>query len=101
MLNTLTAKTAAVVTTGLAIAIVTALPASAEGGQPTRWCGAQNMIVASPDYTEAFGGGTTVSDGMDVAMGGNAAQGNAGMFIAVGNSFAHAASPICKLTETL
>lgn len=96
MLITWAAKTAAVVTTGLVIATATAIPASAEGGQPTRWCGAQNMIVASPDYTEAFGGGTTVSDGMDIAMVGNAAQGNAGMFIAVGNSFAHAASPSCS-----
>ena len=96
MFNTLAAKTAAVVTTGLAIAIATAIPAaSAEGGQPTRWCGAQNMIVASPYWTDVFGGGITVSDGMDVAMAGNAAQGNAGMFIAVGNSFAHAASPTC------
>jgi len=95
MLYTLAAKTAAVVTTGLAIAIATAVPASAEGGPPTRWCGAQNMIVASPFYTELFGGGTTVSDGMDVAMAGNAPRGNAGMFLAVGNSFAHAASPSC------
>lgn len=96
MLNTLAAKTAAVVTTGLAIAIATAIPASAEGGQPTRWCGAQNMIVASPVYTAAFGGGTTVSDGMDVAMTRDNPQGNAGMFTAVGNSFAHAASPTCR-----
>jgi len=95
MLNTLAAKTAAVVTTGLAIAIATAVPASAEGGQPTKWCGAQNMIVASPYSTDYFGGGTTVSDGMDVAMARDAAQGNAGMFIAVFNSFAHAASPTC------
>jgi len=96
MLNTLAAKTAAVITTGLAIAIATAIPASAEGVQPTRWCGAQNMIVASPVYTEAFGGGTTVSDGMDVAMDRAAAQGNAGMFKAVGNSVTHAASPTCR-----
>ena len=26
------------------------------------------MIVASPYWTDYFGGGTTVSDGMDVAM---------------------------------
>jgi hypothetical protein len=96
MLNTLAAKTAAVVTTGLAIASATAIPASAEGGQPTSWCGAQNMIVASPYWTGVFGGGTTVSGGMDVAMARAAAQGNAGMFNAVGNSFAHAASPTCR-----
>lgn len=96
MLITWAAKTAAVVTTGLVIATATALPAaSAEGSQPTRWCAALNMIVASPYYTDLFGGGTTVSDGMDVAMARDAAQGNAGMFIAVFNSFAHAASPTC------
>jgi hypothetical protein len=33
---------------------------------------------------------------MDVAMARAAAQGNAGMFNAVGNSFAHAASPTCR-----
>lgn len=95
MLNVLATRAAAVVTTGLVLAIATALPASAEGDHPTRWCGAQNMIVASPEYTAIFGGGITVSDGMDVAMGGNNAQGNAGMFTAVGNSFAHASSPTC------
>jgi hypothetical protein len=96
MLNTWAAKTATIVTTGLAIAIATAGPAaSANADQPTRWCGAQNMIVASPYFTDMFGGGTTVSDGMDVAMTRNAAEGNAGMFIAVGNSFAHAGGPTC------
>lgn len=94
-MNTLAAKTAAVITTAIAIAIATAIHASAADGQPTRWCGAQNMIVASPFWTEVFSGGLAVSDGMDVAMGGNAAQGNAGMFIAVGNSFAYASSPTC------
>ncbi len=92
-----TAKTAAAVTTGLVIVALSALPApAAEGSRPTRWCGAANMIVASPSYTEFFGGGTTVSSGMDVAMGLAAAQGNAGMIHAVGLTLSHASSPTCS-----
>jgi hypothetical protein len=99
MRNRRAAEFAAVITAGVAIATVSALPASAsQGTPPTRWCAALNMIVASPDFTEYFapGTGVYVSDGMDIAMGNiTGTPGYQNMFDAVAVSTSHAQSPNC------
>jgi hypothetical protein len=100
MRNRRAAEIAAVITTGVAIATVSALPASAsQGTPPTRWCAAVNMIVASPTFTEYFapGTGVYVSDGMDIAMNrlGQDNPGYQNMFDAVAVSTSHAQSPNC------
>lgn len=67
----------------------TALPAGA-ATHPAPLCGALNMIEASP----SFYGPSAVSDGMDIAMSRDNANGNNGMFGAVAAS-STAASPGC------
>jgi hypothetical protein len=68
-----------------------AAPATAAGLHPAPLCGALNMIEASPSYY----GSNAVSDGMDVAMNIDNANGNAGMFNAVGVHSSGAQSPGC------
>lgn len=94
MRNRRAAEFAAVITAGVAIATVSALPASAAGPHPAQLCGALNMIEASPSFYGAY----AVSGGMDNAMGrlfvlqSPAFQ---NMFDAVAVSSSHTQSPNC------
>jgi hypothetical protein len=79
----MTKKTIAKITLALTvgavpIALSTTTAWAAPAPTPSGLIGACNMLEASPSY---FSG--AVSNGMDIAMSGDAAQGNAGMFHAV------------------